>query len=64
MSVPWYMGVGTAEFTERSSFTPVSYGNRVWLLGGTSKATPQLDEIWVSGFSGVVNYAKSPCKRG
>ena len=58
----WYIGVAAAEFPERSSFTPISYGNKVWLLGGTSKSSAQLDEIWFSTYTGIATYTKLPCK--
>ena len=56
----WYQGVGRAEFTERSSFLPISYGNKVWLLGGESKAQPVMDEIWTSTYGGVTTYTRVP----
>ena len=57
-STQWYMGANRAEFTERSSFEPISYKNKVWLLGGESKAQPVMGDIWYSTFGGVATYSQ------
>ena len=50
----------SAEFPERASFASISYANKVWVMGGTSKSAAQIDEIYTSTFNGVANYIKSP----
>ena len=39
----WYMGTSAAEFPERASYATQSYGGKIWILGGETKATPQVE---------------------